>query len=86
MSEMMELMEKLRKEIREGGELKDLPCPMCQKPRSQRSDYLRCSPCGVNWLQGEDITRHPLVSREPYLSSAKNRDTSSSKTEMAGSV
>lgn len=28
-------------------------CPFCGKPRVARSDYLRCNPCGVNWLDEE---------------------------------
>lgn len=64
MSEMMELMEKLRREAKEGGELVDLPCPFCQMPRSQRSDYIRCQPCGVNWLAGE---MHLKYKGKPYL-------------------
>jgi ribosomal protein L37AE/L43A len=29
------------------------PCPFCQRPRVARSDYIRCNPCGVNWLNEE---------------------------------
>jgi len=29
------------------------PCPFCQRPRVQRSDYIRCNPCGINWLDEE---------------------------------
>ena len=72
MSEMLELMEKLKREIVEGGELKELPCPFCQKPRSQRSDYIRCSPCGVNWLQSE-------IHLPNYL----NRNPSACRSEAA---
>ncbi len=86
MPEMGELMEKLKREIEVGGELKDLPCPFCNKPRSQRSDYVRCSPCGLNWLDGEDLQKNPLLSREPYLSGARNRATAASKTEQNGSA
>ena len=28
-------------------------CPFCHLPRQERSDYLRCNPCGVNWLDEE---------------------------------
>jgi len=72
MSETAEIMDQLKREITHGGELKDLPCPLCSLPRSQRSDYIRCSPCGVNWLKGEDPQKDPRLSREPYLS-WKNR-------------
>ena len=60
---MFELMEKLKREITHGGELTDSPCPMCGLPRSQRSDYIRCSPCGMNWLEGEDLTKDPRIDR-----------------------
>ena len=75
MSEMLELMEKLKREIAEGGELKDLPCPFCQKPRSQRSDYVRCSPCGINWLQSE-------MGLPNYL----NRNPSACRSEAARTI
>lgn len=50
---MLELIEKLKKESVEGGELENLPCPFCKRPRSQRSTYVRCTPCATNWLQEE---------------------------------
>lgn len=53
----------LAREIKEGGELVDLPCPMCGLPRCQRSSYIRCSKCGVNWLPGEDLSRNPRIER-----------------------
>ena len=84
--QMVETKKLIEKENREGGDLKHLPCPFCHKPRSQRSDYVRCQPCGINWLQGEDLSRHPLVSREPYLSSAKNRGTSPTSTPENGAA
>ena len=62
--EMLELMERLKREIEFGGELESLPCPFCGKPRSQRSDYVRCSPCGVNWLDGENIDKNPTIERK----------------------
>jgi hypothetical protein len=83
---MRELIEKLKREALEGGELKDLPCPLCGKPRSQRSDYVRCQPCGKNWLDGEDLTKDPRLSREPYLTNARNRGIQSSKTETPGTA
>jgi len=79
--EMVEAKEKVQREAREGGELESLPCPMCGRPRSQRSDYVRCTPCAANWLNGEDLTKDPRLSREPYLSSVRNRGMSASKTE-----
>jgi hypothetical protein len=35
------------------------PCPYCEKPRVQRSLYVRCNPCGKNWVQGSDLSKHP---------------------------
>lgn len=39
-------------------------CPFCQKPRVARSDYIRCNPCGVNWLNEE---MHLAFKGKPYL-------------------
>lgn len=78
--ELLELKAKLKQESISGGELTSLPCPFCGKPRSQRSDYIRCTPCGMNWLQGEDLDRNPKLSRAPYLG------TRSSSVVQDGSV
>lgn len=60
--QMLETRETILKENREGGGLKGLPCPFCGLPRSLRSDYVRCQPCGKNWWTGTDLTRNPHVS------------------------
>ena len=44
------------------------PCPWCGKPRVQRSTYIRCNPCGTNWLQEEMalpnyLNRNPAAAR-----------------------
>ena len=39
------------------------PCPFCQTPRQLRSDYIRCTPCGINWLKGEDLNHDPSIER-----------------------
>jgi len=40
------------------------PCPLCQRPRVKRSDYIRCNRCGLNWTNGEQaIDRHPLATQ-----------------------
>ena len=31
----------------------ELPCPFCHRARVSRSDYIRCNPCGINWLDSE---------------------------------
>jgi hypothetical protein len=53
------------------------PCPLCGRARVRRSDYIRCNPCGTNWLDGEALDRDPRLGREPYLST---RGTLSSRT------
>jgi ribosomal protein L37AE/L43A len=45
------------------------PCPFCNRPRVSRTDYIRCNPCGVNWLNEEMhlpnyLTRDPRVARQ----------------------
>jgi hypothetical protein len=47
-------------------------CPFCQKPRVLRSDYLRCNPCGVNWLM-----------EEMHLPNYLNRNPSAARSEAA---
>ena len=46
------------------AEVGTLPeCPMCGRARVQRSDYVRCNPCGLNWLEGDDLSRNPVHHR-----------------------
>ena len=58
-------LEKFAKEraaaMREVGTL--APCPKCSTPRVQRSDYIRCNTCGLNWLDGEDLNSDPRIAR-----------------------
>lgn len=61
--EVARVRDKIEKENKVGGELADKPCPFCKKPRSQRSTYIRCQPCGVNWFDGEDLSRDPKIAR-----------------------
>jgi len=57
------------------------PCPFCQKPRVERSDYIRCNHCGVNWLDGEDVTKNPTIERmKAVVSSGKAHVASVSPT------
>ena len=78
---------KLAKEAKEGGELTELPCPMCGRPRSQRSDYVRCTPCGLNWLEGEDLGHNPKVERwAQFLESVRSPSTKSSRTGPGGTA
>jgi hypothetical protein len=60
---MIEMPEQLRRENTVGGDLKDLPCPFCHRPRSQRSHYIRCNPCGTNWFAGENFNKDPRIER-----------------------
>ena len=53
----------LRREIAIGGELKETPCPFCHLPRCQRSSYIRCQRCGINWSGSDDLSKHPHTKR-----------------------
>ena len=47
------------------------PCPFCGTPRNQRSCYIRCRTCGINWSAGEDLSKDPRLSREKPKMKAK---------------
>ena len=47
------------KAYRKGGD--QSPCPFCHVPRFQRTDYVRCCVCGINWSPGEDLNRNPRM-------------------------
>ena len=65
-------MTKIREErLNEPGTMP--PCPFCQRPRVQRSDYVRCNPCGLNWLHGENLSLNPHLSRAPCISTTTIR-------------
>lgn len=51
----------LRREIEKGGKLP--PCPQCGVPRVQRSNYVRCCGCALNWMAGENLDRDPRIER-----------------------
>lgn len=78
-----ETREQIRAETRnETGTMP--PCPFCQRFRVQRSDYVRCCLCGVNWLDGEDLDHDPRIERWDKLlagmkatASVKARDSHS---------
>lgn len=42
------------------------PCPFCQTPRVARSNYLRCNPCGVNWLD-EEMGLPDYLNKDPRV-------------------
>ena len=79
----MEILEyaKLNREQRLAEKGTESPCPIkgCWKPRVKRTEYIRCNPCGLNWLSCEDLSLSPLLSREPYLTWKK-------KYAVAGSI
>jgi hypothetical protein len=54
---IIETKAKVAKEIKQGGTL--APCPFCRLPRCERSDYIRCSRCGLNWSPGDNLDKHP---------------------------
>jgi ribosomal protein L37AE/L43A len=46
------------------AEVGDQPdCPFCGTARLKRTDYIRCGKCGVNWMDGEDLSCDPRESR-----------------------
>jgi hypothetical protein len=67
------------------------PCPFCKRPRVRRDvgRYVRCNPCGINWLDEENIfpeyldqdptiSRHARVMAEGMGSSVKSKGGSAS--------
>lgn len=51
------------------------PCPICKVARHQRSVYIRCNRCALNWEAGEDISKHPRASRVAVVV-ARDREAS----------
>lgn len=47
------------------------PCPFCQRPRVMRSDYIRCLPCGINWLASE-MGIPDYLNLDPRVARTKN--------------
>lgn len=41
-------------------------CPLCGRPRVTRSCYIRCNPCGVNWLD-EEMHLPNYLQRDPRV-------------------
>lgn len=65
------------------------PCPFCQRPRVQRSTYVRCNPCGINWLDEEMhlpnyLHRNPAACRSEEA--GRQRASVSMATKTASSV
>jgi hypothetical protein len=59
------LRERIAYEIQNGGS--EAPCPFCGLPRCQRSDYIRCAKCGINWSPVDELDRDPSMSGRPRL-------------------
>jgi len=58
---LMELRNQIYRAWEDGG---DLPaCPLCGLGRVQRTNYIRCLKCGVNWLDGEGWSKNPSIER-----------------------
>jgi hypothetical protein len=63
--ETSELMSQTREQrLNEQGS--EPPCPFCQRSRVSRSNYIRCNPCGVNWLD-EELSLPDYLSRDPRV-------------------
>jgi hypothetical protein len=43
------------------------PCPLCQRPRVSRTDYIRCNRCGINWL-AEEMNLPDYLNLDPRVS------------------
>lgn len=61
--EILRVKEQVKREIEVGGTLTNLPCPFCGLPRCERSDYIRCSHCGINWGHGQDYSHDPKIAQ-----------------------
>jgi ribosomal protein L37AE/L43A len=60
-----ELMKSTREErLAEVGT--EPPCPFCRRPRVSRSSYVRCNPCGINWLN-EEMDLPNYMERDPRV-------------------
>ena len=81
-----------REEARQArlGEVGTLsPCPFCRTPRVQRSDYIRCNPCGINWLD-EEMHLPDYLNRSPAAcrveESGRRRASASTGIKTASSA
>ena len=50
------------------------PCPFCKRPRVSRSTYIRCNPCGVNWLD-EEMHLPDYLNLDPRVARARSAHT-----------
>lgn len=74
---------KRRREIEQGGT--ESPCPFCGVPRVERSDYIRCCGCGINWLAGEDLKSDPRAQRLAiFLEACRSMPFGKNKNQQGG--
>ena len=59
------------------------PCPFCQRPRVSRSDYVRCNPCGINWLD-EEMGLPGYLDKDPRVARAEAARMASAIQPIAG--
>lgn len=57
-------------------------CPFCGRPRVSRSDYIRCNPCVVNWLN-EEMQLPGYLDRNPAACRAEAARTVSATKPTA---
>lgn len=68
----------------------EAPCPFCGVPRVRRSVYIRCNPCGTNWLDEERhlpdyLNIDPRVARDHVRMASSVARPVGTSTEAANS-
>ena len=58
------------------------PCPWCGRPRVSRSSYIRCNPCGTNWL-AEEMHLPNYLNLDPRVARSRNARTGNSTQSIA---
>jgi hypothetical protein len=58
------------------------PCPFCGRAMVLRSDYIRCLPCGVNWL-AEEMHLLDYLNLDPRVARSRSAHTGSSTRPTA---
>ena len=86
--EALMLTEAQRQELRRDrvNELGTLPiCPINPEHgnRVQRSDYIRCGKCGMNWLDGENWETDPKAERYHNIIRQARMKVTASQTKDA---
>ncbi len=60
-------------------------CPYCQRPRVQRSTYIRCNPCGINWLD-EEMHLPNYLNLDPRVARGRQRQSAGMATKTDSSA